>query len=135
MPELPNIFTLPTDDAPTASLLVESLPLLVMIRQSLSELQGVCGRETLDRILDLAPLDACVKLADVWSMAALIGVDTVALKRRLDPEDQFVLEFVTTIYAAGRSASADGRTDEALPELVQLVEQSSSVAWELSEAY
>lgn len=136
MPERANVpKSSPSDDPMTQSLIDEATPLLAAIRAALAELQHARGRETLDRFFNLAPLEACVHLADVWSMAEIAGIDTASLRLRFDVEDQFLIDLVTTIYSAGRGTSVDQVYDNPLPELLRLVEHSSPVEWELSEAF
>jgi len=134
MPIRTNSLSHQDDDTMSLGLLEEVVPLLAVVRTSLSELRNAHGRETLDRFFESAPLDACVRLADIWSMAAAVGVDMETIRNRFDPEDQFLIDLVTTIYTAGRGTSHVQFDNDELPELVRLVGESTTVLGEPVEA-
>jgi hypothetical protein len=62
------------------------------------------GSASVGTILQDAPTDACVRLADAWGVADLVGVSANDLMGRFDPIDRFVIEMVTGIYADSKAA-------------------------------
>ena len=102
----------------------ELRPLLAAIRSALNDLLAASGHDSLDRFLSVAPVEACVRLADTWAMAAGIGLDPHALKERFSPEEQFLIELVTAIYTAGHPACVGAEFDD-LPELMRLLDETA----------
>jgi hypothetical protein len=75
-------------------------PLIQAIRNALEEqLFTDVGDSSVGRILQDAPADVCVQLADAWSVADMVGVDPQSLLARFDPIDRFVVEMVIGIYS------------------------------------
>jgi hypothetical protein len=87
-----------TDERMLDELEAEVRPLLTAVRVALGDLLTTSGKETLTQFLADAPVEACVRLGEVWDMARVLGVATDRAKARFGPEDQFLIEFVTTVY-------------------------------------
>jgi hypothetical protein len=99
--------------------------LLEAIRFSLEDLSAASGQETLNRFFDMAPVEACVRLADIWAIAEGIGLMPETLKSRFTAEEQFLLEIVTSIYSAGRGQRHVGASDE-IAELFDLLGETAA---------
>ena len=107
-----------TEERMMADLGAEVRSLAGVIRESLADLLFAPGREIANRFLAVAPADACVRLADAWAVAEMLGLPVHELKAALSAEDQFLVETVTAVYAAGRGPLSAG-----LPELARLVDE------------
>jgi hypothetical protein len=81
-----------------AELEAEVRPLLDEVRATLGDMLTTSGKDTLTRFLADAPVEACIRLGEVWDMAQSLGVPTEQVKARFNPEDQFLVDFVTTVY-------------------------------------
>src|SRR5205814_3298195 len=86
----------------------EVRPLVAVIRSALSERIFGPGDSVSD-LMDTVPIDTCVRLAEVWS-AATGGNPPHALLARFGPEEQFILELVSSVFAPQRPATP-GRSD------------------------
>lgn len=49
-------------------------------------------------ILQQAPADACIRLADAWGVADLVGITPSDLLSRFDAIERFIVEMVSSIY-------------------------------------
>lgn len=101
----------------------EVRPMLADILASLSDLLDDDGGDTVRRFLADAPTDLCVRLADAWALATDLGLEPTQLMPRFSPEEQFLLELVTAIYTAGRTAGPPSDSFD-LDELVGLLDQT-----------
>jgi hypothetical protein len=108
------------DERMMAELEVEARPLVAAVREALADLLTCSGKDTLNRLLAAAPVEACVRLADVWTMAQALGVPTDRVKDRFGPEDQFLIEFVTTVYAPPQPG-----TPTEMPALGGLIDETA----------
>ena len=99
----------------------EVRPMLADILSGLADLLD--DDDTVHRFLSDAPTDLCVRLADAWALATDLGLEPLQLMPRFTPEEQFLLELVTAIYTAGRTAGPPSDSFD-LDELVGLLEQT-----------
>ena len=99
----------------------EVRPMLADILSGLADLLD--DDDTVRRFLSDAPTDLCIRLADAWALATDLGLEPLQLMPRFTPEEQFLLELVTAIYTAGRSAGPPSDSFD-LDELVGLLEQT-----------
>ena len=97
--------------------------LLGDILACLSDLLTGSGHETVRRFLSDAPVHLCVRLADTWVLAGELGLEPVQLTPRFSPEEQFLIELVTAIYAAGRPLHPRPEAYD-LGELVGLLDET-----------
>ncbi|MGL6075221.1 MAG: hypothetical protein ACRC8S_13770 [Fimbriiglobus sp.] len=72
-----------------------------------------------------APIEACVKLADLWTIGLELGYPIEELRADFTSEEQFILELITSIYSAGQP-----RPYEANPIDIQNLWQMLEVAEE-----
>lgn len=80
-------------------------PLVRAVREAVEEqIFSDEGSASVGTILQDAPTDACIRLADAWGVADLVGVSSNDLMGRFDPIDRFVIEMVTGIYADSKAA-------------------------------
>ena len=107
-----------TEERMMADLGAEVRSLTGVIRASLADLMFAPGREIATRFLAVAPADACVRLADAWAVAELVGLPVHDLKAALSAEEQFLVETVTAVYAGGTTAR--GPLFAALPAWARL---------------
>jgi hypothetical protein len=106
------------DERLLADLEAEVRPLVAAVQSAaLGELIAD-GRESPARFLDAAPAAECVRLAGVWAGARAMGLDTDRVMARFGPEDQMLIEIVTTLYAPPPPSSME------LPTLGSLLEDS-----------
>jgi len=110
-----------TDERLLADLESKVRPLVAAARTALGELIAP-GQEAPARFLDAAPTEECVRLAGVWAGATAIGLDTEQVKARFVPEDQMLIEIVTTLYAPPPPSSVE------LPTLGSLLEDSGAIS-------
>lgn len=101
----------------------EVRPMLADILAGLSDLLDDGGGDTVRRFLADAPTDLCVRLADAWALATDLGLEPLQLMPRFTPEEQFLLELVTAIYTAGRTAGPPSDSFD-LDELIGLLDQT-----------
>ena len=101
----------------------EVRPMLADILASLSDLLDDDG-DAVRRFLADAPTELCLRLADAWTLAEDLGLDPAQLMPRFSPEEQFLIELVTAIYTAGRTAGPPSDSFD-LDELVGLLDQTS----------
>jgi hypothetical protein len=85
----------------------EIRPLLAVIRSAMSERIFRPGDSVAD-LMEAVPVDTCTRLAEVWT-AMTGGIPSDALLARFGPEEQFILELVTSVFAPQRPAP--GRPD------------------------
>jgi hypothetical protein len=109
------------DERLLADLESEVRPLVAAARTALGALIAP-GREAAARFLDAAPTAECVQLAGVWAGANAIGLDTERVKALFCPEDQMLIEIVTTLYAPPPPSSME------LPTLGSLLEDSGAIS-------
>ena len=86
------------DERMLVELETEMRPLIETIRQELSSLMSASGQETVERFFSIAPVEACMRLANAWALAVTMGHDMHAFRERFDMEEQFLIELVTSIY-------------------------------------
>lgn len=96
-----------TDERMWTELEAEARPLLAVIRSALSERIFGPGDSVSD-LMESVPIDTCARLAEVWT-AATGGTTPDGLLARFGPEEQFILELVTSIFAPQRPTA--GRPD------------------------
>lgn len=99
-----------TDERMWNDLETEVRPLLAVIKSALSESIFGPGDSVTD-LMDAVPIDTCIRLAEVWSAAAG-GTSGDDLLARFPPEEQFILELVTSVFAPQHPA-APGRSGPA----------------------
>lgn len=117
-----NAETTRPDDRMLADLQAEVRSLIGTIRASLAELIFTPDHDIATRFLTVAPVEACVRLADLCALADAVGLPVAQLKADLPTEDQLILEIVTGVYAAGAVGPRPPRSPD-LPELVRLVDE------------
>lgn len=105
-----------TDERMWNDLEAEVRPLVAVIRSALSERIFGPGDSVSD-LMESVPIDTCTRLADVWSAAA-IGTPTDAFLARFGPEEQFILELVTSVFAPQRAAASGRPTPRNLGRLL-----------------
>jgi hypothetical protein len=93
-----------TDERMWNDLEAEVRPLVAVIRSALSERIFGPGDSVCD-LMESVPIDTCVRLADVWS-AATGCTPSDALLARFGPEEQFILELVTSVFVPQRPVNA-----------------------------
>lgn len=93
---------LPADDRMLADLEAEVRPLVAEVRTAIADAITAPAADGAGRLLAAAPVDACVRLADAWAVAHAVGLRPDRVRDRFDPEDQFVIDLVTSVYAAAR---------------------------------
>jgi hypothetical protein len=81
----------------------EVRPLVAVIRSALSERIFGPGDSVSD-LMESVPMDTCARLAEVWSQGTG-GAPADALLARFGPEEQFILELVTSVFAPQRPAA------------------------------
>lgn len=96
-----------TDERMWNDLQTEVRPLLAVIRSALSERIFKAGDSVSD-LMATVPIDTCARLAEVWT-AAVGNRQPEPLLKLFDPEEQFILELVTSVYAP-QWPSVPGRT-------------------------
>lgn len=92
-----------TDERMWTELETEIRPLVGVIRSALSERIFGPGDSVSD-LLATVPIDTGARLADLWAAAGRRGSVSARLAR-FDPEEQFILELVTSVYSPRRPAS------------------------------
>ena len=100
----------------------EVRPLVETIRIALISLMTATGQETVEKFFSIAPVEACVRLADAWAFALAVGLDMGSFRERFDLEEQFLIDLVTAIYTDALPAHAGILSD--LPELARLIDES-----------
>jgi hypothetical protein len=80
----------------------EVRPLVAVIKSAMSERIFGPGDSVSD-LMETVPIDTCTRLAEVWS-AATGGYPADGLLARFGPEEQFILELVTSVFAPQRPA-------------------------------
>jgi hypothetical protein len=102
----------------------ELRPLLDQVRDSL-RLHVFAARKPGDTPLppDEA-FDAGVRLADAWAVAGAVGLPVEQLKDRLDNEDKFLVEMMSSIYSAASVAPYRQTNEENLQELFRLLREA-----------
>lgn len=113
----------PTDARMLADLEAEVRPLVATVRTALADTITAPGPDGVARMLTAAPVDACVRLADAWAVACAVGLRPDRVKARLDPEDQFVIDLVTSVYTAARPGVI---AHPDLPELARLLDEAGA---------
>lgn len=116
--------SVPAHDRMLTDLEAEVRPLVGAVRVALAEVMAAAPHDAAGRFLALAPVDACVRLADVWAVAEAVGVPTAAVRDRFGPEDQFLIDIVTSVYTAARPGQ--GPADADLPELARLLDETGA---------
>ena len=111
-----------TDERMLVDLETEVRPLVETIRTDLACLMTASGQETVEKFFAIAPVEACVRLADAWALAVAVGLDMDTFRDRFDPEAQFLIDLVTSIYTDSLSAHAGILCD--LHELTRLIDDS-----------
>jgi hypothetical protein len=98
-------------DALTDRFEAQLRPLVRAVRESVEDqIFADAGGASVGSILQDAPADACLQLADAWAVADLVGVSSDDLMARFDPIDRFVVEMVTGIYSDARCDLFGGQT-------------------------
>ncbi|OWK36312.1 hypothetical protein [Fimbriiglobus ruber] len=115
-----------TEERMSADLEAEVRPLIGSLRTALVGVMAASGTDSVSRFLSDAPVEACVRLADVWAVATAIGVPTDQVKARFSPEEQFLIEIVTSVYSAARPTQNFGD----LPELARLLDETG---WDVED--
>jgi hypothetical protein len=59
-------------------------------------------------LLAKAPVENCIRIAKAWSAARAAGVPVEQTLARFDPEEQFLIEVVTSVYVASAPAPTGG---------------------------
>lgn len=121
--------------SPTPSLMDERMwtdfeaeirPLMAIIRVALTEVMAAPTQDTVGCFLNVAPVEACVRLAEAWAVAEGMGVPTKQLKAKFDAEDQFLIELVTSVYTAAKPKRDTGEFMD-MPELARLLDEMGSL--------
>lgn len=112
-----------TDERMWTDLEAEVRPLMATIRVALTEVMAAPTQDMVGRFLDVAPVEACVRLAEAWAIAEAVGVPTDRVKARFDAEDQFLIELVTSVYTAAARPRRDTGEFMDLPELARLLDE------------
>lgn len=115
------------DERMWTDLEAEIRPLMAIIRVALTEVLAAPTQDTVGRFLDLAPVEACVRLAEAWAVAEGIGVPMQQLKAKFDAEDQFLIELVTSVYTAAAKPRRDTSEFVDLPELARLLDEMGTL--------
>jgi hypothetical protein len=100
------------------SFLADTRPLLAAVRAGLADLLSD-GPGAVGRYLRRNPVDAAVRLADAWALAAAAGLPLGEALDRLPPADRLVVNLVTAVRTAARPSDPE---PDVLPELVRLVD-------------
>lgn len=114
-----------TDERMLADLEAEVRPLVAVVRTALADAIAAPAADGAGRLLAAAPVDACVRLADAWAVAHAVGLKPDRVRDRFDPEGQFVIDLVTSVYAAARPGSG---AHPDLPELARLLDEAGADA-------
>lgn len=92
----------PSSRSGASSFLVEVRPLVAAVRAALADWPAETGTDAASRFLAAAPVEECVRLAELWAAAGPAGPRGRA---RLPLEDQFVLDMVTATYSVAKPES------------------------------
>lgn len=112
----------PTTERLLADLEGEVRPLLTEVHSALGELMGTPGGAAAGRFLAVAPIGSCVRLAEAWAAAREAGLPTDHVRARFDPDDQVLIDIVTSVYASARPG---GPVEAAVPELARLLDEAT----------
>ncbi len=93
---------LPTPPSLSGSFVAEAEPLVAAVRAALADWPAETGTDAASRFLAAAPVEECVRLAELWAAAGPAGPRGRA---RLSLEDQVVLDMVTATYSVARPES------------------------------
>ena len=98
-----------TDERMWKDLEAKALPLIAVIKSAMSDRIFGPGDSVSD-LMDTVPIDTCAQLAAVLTDAAAAGVPADLLAARFGPEEQFIIELVTSVFAPS-GPLAPGRPD------------------------
>src|SRR5262245_8978119 len=73
-----------------------ALPLISIIKSALSECIFGPGDSVSD-LMETVPIDTCARLAAVLADAAAVGIPADLVVTRFGPEEQFIIELVTSV--------------------------------------
>jgi hypothetical protein len=75
-------------------------PIVFALRESLEEqIFADSPNHSVQAILQNAPVDLCIQLADVWNSMRAVGLNNKEILNRFDPTEQFIIEMVDEMYS------------------------------------
>ncbi len=95
-----------------SAFLAEARPLVAAVHAALADWSAETGTDAAGRFLAAAPVDECVRLAELWAAAGPSGPRG---RERLPLDDQVILDMVTATYSVARP---DSHPDLSLGDLI-----------------